>query len=83
MSKEFLDIKVTIDCGFMLKLVRYRIRTYSQIHRTDKYSEHSSVIWPVEPSGWESVYEISHSTFESICIFLDFILHPGFEQGGP
>ena len=26
-------------------------RTYSQIHRKDKYSEHSSIIWPVWPNG--------------------------------
>ena len=28
----------TIECGFTLELVLYIIRTYSQIHRTDKYS---------------------------------------------
>ena len=27
------------------------IRTYSQMHRTDKYSQHSSIIWPVWLSG--------------------------------
>ena len=26
-------------------------RTYSQMHRTDKYPEHSSIIWPVWPNG--------------------------------
>ena len=25
-------------------------------HRTDKYSEHSSIIWPVWPNGWVFVY---------------------------
>ena len=46
-SKEFLDIQATIECGFTLKRVCDMIRTYSQMHRTDKYSQYSSVIWPV------------------------------------
>ena len=50
-SKEFLDIQTTIECGFTLKRVRDMKRTYSQMHRTDKYSEHSSIIWPVWPNG--------------------------------
>ena len=39
------------ECGFTLKRVRDKTRTYSQMHRTDKYSEHSSIIWPVWPNG--------------------------------
>ena len=39
------------ECGFTLKGVRDMIRTYSQMHRTDKYSEHSSIIWPVWLNG--------------------------------
>ena len=50
-SKEFLDIHATIECGFTLKRVRDMTRTYSQMHHTDKYSEHSSIIWPVWPNG--------------------------------
>ena len=50
-SKEFLDIQATIECGFTLKRVRDMIRTYSQMHRTDKYSQHSSIIWPVWLNG--------------------------------
>ena len=50
-SKEFLDIQATIECGFTLKRVRDMTRTYRQMHRTDKYSEHSSIIWPVWPNG--------------------------------
>ena len=37
----------TIECRFTLKLVRDMIITYSQMHRTDKYSQHSLIIWPV------------------------------------
>ena len=39
-----LDIQATIECAFTLKRVRDMTRTYSQMHRTDKYSEHSSII---------------------------------------
>ena len=51
-EQEFLDIQATIKCGFTLKRVRDMTRTYSQMHRTDKYSEHSSIIWPVWLNGW-------------------------------
>ena len=50
-SKEFLDIQATIECGFTLKCVRDMIKTYSQMHRTDKYSQHSSIIWPAWLNG--------------------------------
>ena len=50
-SKEFLDIQATIECGFTLKRVRDTTGTCSQMHRTDKYSEDSSIIWPVWPNG--------------------------------
>ena len=65
--KELLDIQATIECGFTLKRIRDMTRTYSQMHRTDKYSEHSSVIWPVWPNGWVFVYELSGSEYESSC----------------
>ena len=47
----FLSCHVLIECGFTLKRVRDMIRTYSQMHRTDKYSQHSSIIWPVWLNG--------------------------------
>ena len=50
-SKESLDIQATIECGFTLKRVRDMIKTYSQMHRTDKYSQHSSIIWPAWLNG--------------------------------
>ena len=49
LRKEFLDIQATIECGFTLKRVRGMTRTYCQMHRTDKYSEHSWIIWAVWP----------------------------------
>ena len=38
--------------------------TYSQIHRTDKHSQHSSMIWPVWLNGWVCVYELSGCGFD-------------------
>ena len=42
-SKEFHDIQENIECGFTLKLVR-EVKTYNQIHRTDKYPKYRPVI---------------------------------------
>ena len=50
-SKEFLDIQDTIEFGFTLKCLDDMTRTYSQMPRTDKYSEHTSIIWTVGPNG--------------------------------
>ena len=55
------------ECGFTLKRVRHMTRTYSQMHCTNKCSEHSSVIWPVRPNGLVFLYELSGSGFEFIC----------------
>ena len=49
-SKEFLDIQANIECGCTLKCVRDIPRIYIKIHRTDKYSKHNKIIWPVWPN---------------------------------
>ena len=46
-SKEFLNIEVNMVYGITSNYVLDMIRTYSQIHHTQKYSQHSSVIWAV------------------------------------
>ena len=43
--------QIFVECGFTLKLVRDMIKRYNQMHRTDKYSQHSSIIWPVWLNG--------------------------------
>ena len=48
--KKFLDIQANRECRFTVKCVRDMTGTYSQMHRTDKYSQHSSMIWPVWPN---------------------------------
>ena len=82
-SKEFLDIQANIECGFTLKHVRGMTRTYSQMHRIDKYSQHSSIIWPVWLNGWVFVYELSDCGFESSCSHLTFRFRGCFEQRVP
>ena len=62
----------TTDCGFTLKRVR-DIRTHGQMHRTGKYLQHSSIIWPVWLNGWMFTYELSSSGFEFRCSHLLFI----------
>ena len=57
----------TLECGFTLKLVRDMIITYSQMHRTDKFSQHSSIIWPNWLNGPVFLYELSGCGFESRC----------------
>ena len=71
-SREFLDIQVTIEWGFNLKRVRDMTKTYSQIHRTDKYSQRSSIIWSVWLNGWVFIYELSDCRFKSSCSDLDY-----------
>ena len=39
--------------------------------RTDKYSQHSSIIWPVWLNGSVFVYELSGCGFESSCSHLN------------
>ena len=51
LSKHFLGIKVTIKCGLSQKCVRDMKITHRQTHRTDKFSQYSSIIWPVGLTG--------------------------------
>ena len=81
LSKEFLDIKSTTECGFTLKHIHDMIVTYRQTHHTDKYSQHSSIIWPVWLNHWVFVYELSAYGFESGCSHLNLIYYTCFELG--
>ena len=78
-----LHIQETIECGFTLKRVPDMIRTYSQIHSTDKYSQYSSIIWPVWLNSWAFVYNLSGCGFESRCSHLNFRFRASFEKGVP
>ena len=53
------------------------------MHRTAKYSQHSSSIYPVLLSGSVFVYELNGCGFESRCSLLNLIFRPCFEKGAP
>ena len=50
-SKDFLDIQATKDCRLSLKHAHGMIRKYSQMYRTDQYSQHSSIMCSVWLNG--------------------------------
>ena len=68
----------TIACGSTLKRVHDMIVTYNQLHRTNKYSQHSSVNLLVWQNGWVFVYELSGCGFESHCSQLNLRCHACF-----
>ena len=51
-------------------------RTYCQMDRTDKYSEHSSIIWSIWPNGCVFVLELSGFGLKSrnIHLYIFFII---------
>ena len=52
------------------------------MHRTEKYSQCSSIIWSIWPNGWVLVH-LSGCRFESCCSHLNFRYCTCFEQGVP
>ena len=82
-SKEFLDIEANTKFGFTPKFLHDMIRTYSQMLRTDKYSELSLIIWSVWRNCWVFVCELSVCGFESRCSCLNFRYCACFEQRVP
>ena len=53
------------------------------MHHMDKYSQHSSIIWPVWLDGWVFIYKLSGCGFESSCSHLNFRCCACFKQGVP
>ena len=74
-------IQATIERGFTYKRVRDMIRTNSQMHHTDKYSQHSSTIWSVWLNIWVFIYKLNGCGFESRCSHLSLRYDACFEQG--
>ena len=50
-ARSSLNFGQTTYFGFTLRLVRYTITTYSQMHRRDKYAQYSSIILLVWQNG--------------------------------
>ena len=82
-SRSSLTFRQTIECGISLKLVRDMIIIYSQMYRTEKYSQRSSIVLPVWLNGWVFVYELSGYRFESRCCQLNFRYGACFKQVAP
>ena len=59
------------------------VRIYSQMHHIGKYSQHSSIIWPVWLNGWAFPYHLSSCGFESHCSHLNFRCCTCLEQRVP
>ena len=66
-ARSSLIFRQTMECRFTLNLAGDKIVTYSQMHRTDTYSQRSSFIWPVWLNGRAFIYELSGCGFESRC----------------
>ena len=63
-ARSSLIFRQTIESRFTLKRVREMIKTFSQMHRTDKYSQRSSIICrPAWLNGWVFVYKLSGCVF--------------------
>ena len=78
-ARSSLTFRQPIECRFTLKSIPDMIRTYSQMHSTDKYSQHSSVIWSVWLNDWVFVYELSGCGLEYRWSHLNFIFCAWFE----
>ena len=53
------------------------------MHRTDKYSQHISIIWPAGLYGWVFIFELIGCGSHSHCSHLNFRYHACFGQGVP
>ena len=82
-ARSSLTLKQLESVDSLWKRVRDITRTCSQMHRTDKYSEHSSIIWLVWPNGWEFVWELSGSRYYSSCSHITLRFGACFEQEVP
>ena len=82
-ARSSLIFRQTIEWGFTLKLVCDMIITYSQMHYLDKYSQHSSIIWPVWLNGWVFIFKLSGCGFKSCCCPLNFRHGTCVKQGIP
>ena len=79
-SKELLDIQATIQWGFTLKNLPGIIWRHSQIHCTDRYSQHSPTNWTVSLNAGVFVYELNACGFESSCSHLNVRISVCLEQ---
>ena len=82
-SRSSLTFRQTIECGISLKLVRDMIIIYSQMYRTEKYSQRSSIVLPVWLNGWVFVYELSGYRFEITLLSIKLQIWGLLQASGP
>ena len=69
---EYLSLRgiwryvIIMSCGFTPKPVSDIIIKYRLMHRKDKFSQRSSIIWPVWLNDWVFVYELSGCGFVAV-----------------
>ena len=73
---------LSVRCIWLYVLIMSRTR-FRVNPNSDKYSQHSSIIWPVWLNGWVFVYELNGCGFESRYSHLNFRYRACFEQGVP
>ena len=78
---EIFDIQATLECEFTLKRLHDMRTTYSQMQFRNKFSQHSSIFFPIWLSGWIFVYDWKGCGFASCWIQLNFTFSVSFEQG--
>ena len=81
MNKEFLYIQAIVEWRLTLNPVSDMIMTCNQMQEADKYSQHSSIIWPVWLNGWPFVYKLNGCWLEFRCCHLNFRYRACFDQG--
>ena len=63
---------VVVPCKYIHKKIKIlksmKRQAYSQMHHTDEYSQHSSIIWPVWLNGWVFVHELSGCGFGPVAV---------------
>ena len=67
----------------LAKLVEWLKHSDWTMYRTHKYSQHSSINWPVWLNGWLFLHELSRCGFESLCCYLNFRYGAFSKQGVP
>ena len=76
-----LTFRQTKECRSTLKLVCDMIKIYSQMQRADRYSQHSSINWPLWVNSRVFVYKVGHCELETCHFHWNFRYSTWFIKG--
>ena len=81
-----MEIKITtLRCIYRLYIYSKHacdiIKLHSLLHHTGKYSQYSSIVWPVWLNGWVFVNQLSGCGFDSRCSHLTYRYCTWLQQG--